>query len=94
MINDLKRRFNDFFVPQQITIIIFLFFVCFDEKRDINFFLRFLKKIKNNLVKYKVLVHVLPFKHCNPVHPASHPLSHPPVTWLQGVSSLQCPTHG
>lgn len=29
-----------------------------------------------------------------PVHPASHPLSHTPVTWLQVMPSLQCPTHG
>lgn len=36
---------------------------------------------------------VLPLSHIDPVHPVSHPPSHRPVTWLQVIPSLQCPTH-
>lgn len=42
----------------------------------------------------QVMLQMLHLSHCNPVHPASHPLSHRPVTWLQVMPSLQCPTHG
>lgn len=35
----------------------------------------------------------LPLSQMKPVHPASHPTSHWPVTWLQTVLSLQCPKH-
>ena len=35
----------------------------------------------------------IPLLHSLPLHPATHPLSHWPVTWLQTTLSLQCPEH-
>lgn len=44
-------------------------------------------------IKWYVKLKYLPLSQNFPVHPSSHPPSHWPVTWLQGVRSLQCPTH-
>lgn len=40
-----------------------------------------------------VQLQLIPSSHKSPFHPAAHPLSQWPVTWIQEIPSLQCPTH-
>lgn len=50
---------------------------------------------KNIMLKPRLVkLQILPLSHIDSVHPAPHPLSHRPVTWLQLTPSLQYPTQG
>lgn len=58
---------------------------------EIFFVLSFLSILFSLVFSSKIKI---PFSQKDPVHPASQPSSHWPVTWLQVELSLQLPSHG
>lgn len=84
--------FAIFPILTSITHIFFLSFWVFHLGVSIYKILKLVTMHGKTAINGKDKSEVLPLSHIDPVHPVSHPPSHRPVTWLQVVPSLQCPT--